>query len=1406
MKKILFFLLLLCSFLVSNKIQAAHIAAGDIYYEYISPLKYRVHLILYQDCGPTSSLLLGGTELVQVSSASCGYNINLIVDTTGYGPVDTLSSLCDNVQNWCKNPNSIFPAYEKWHYSDTITLPQACTDWEFTYTTCCRNNAVANIATASSQGICIKAGLNNVARPTNSSPVLTVDPIPYVCVNQINTYLNGPIDPDLDSLVFTNIVPKGTTCNNLTYAGTNTLINPLPVTPVGPTGYVVDPSTGTVIYTPTAQGVYVLAFQATDYDKVTGEIVGYSQRDVQLNVLACNAAPPQITSISNNPIQNLCPTSILLGTTPTVTIGVCPGSQVCFDVEATSTSVSNNVKTYANNASSCPGSTYTSNPVAGGNPVTGSFSWVPTGADIGDHTLIMTFADSTCNAGQPIVLKSYQVVLIKVYPGVDAGPDLTTCANADSVQMFATGPSNITQWTWTDIGGGPAVGLSDPNIHNPMAFPPTTTTYVLNTNAQTACKSKDTITVNILPGITVSAGPDITICANDQANILATVSVPQTNPTISWSPTADLNNPTILNPVASPLATENYTLTYVDDDGCIYSDVMKVDVNGARPVLNAMSSENNVCPGYPFQLFSNAASMPCGLSVFQCTGPVSNLTVATGNIPQNQASPYYSHTSADGVHFQMLFTAVELREVGIKPGNINSLAWNVTSKQSDTLRNFKISMGCTSQTDYSNNSYVGNTSVVLDTIKYYSSFGWNVHQLEKKYFWDGLSNLVVDVCFTYTGNTTLNDFVQSSNTLATSTLMSTQTATTIADPCNLAALPLAYSIRPNTRFNVCETGDFNYSWQPSGTLDNSLAQDPYSSGVYSTTDFTVTVVSSSNPNCTSTDVVQVAVDNSNAVTATASPAVLCEPGFVTLTGTPVGPLPVYECGEENVPCQSPYSPLTVGTGAVLGSPFLTPFTPVGAPGAKTQMIYTVAQLNALGITKGNIESLSFNISNKTSTAGHNMMIKMGCTPLNTFTNAFIPSSQLKTVYQNANYNTVLGPNLFMLNSPFLWDGVNNVVVEVCYFNGTGNSIGTGDEVVYTPSTVGTTPYYSQNSTVGGCEIPDVGGLSAPVASAALPDITFGICQVTDKPWPFKWEPGTFVYDSTAGVTTAYVNSTATFHVFTKGGNKCVVEDSVTITISVHDIKVTPVDTTICEGDSYKAFAYGSGNAPSSTLQWFDKFGGSAGLSCVNCTSPTITPPNPSYNVYYCVRTDSYGCLDTAVSYVNVLPKPTINILNGDSIIIKYQQEVNLIATGGYIYNWTPVWGTSNPNIPNMIVSPAEPTLYTVYGFNEDGCRNSDSIYVNIDYLDNLFVPNAFSPNGDGNNDIFKVANLTFQNIQEFKVLNRWGQEMYSSSDNKGWDGRFKGKPQDPGTYFYLIRVAYPDGSTKMFKGDVTLLR
>lgn len=89
----------------------------------------------------------------------------------------------------------------------------------------------------------------------------------------------------------------------------------------------------------------------------------------------------------------------------------------------------------------------------------------------------------------------------------------------------------------------------------------------------------------------------------------------------------------------------------------------------------------------------------------------------------------------------------------------------------------------------------------------------------------------------------------------------------------------------------------------------------------------------------------------------------------------------------------------------------------------------------------------------------------------------------------------------------------------------------------------------------------------------------------------------------------------------------------------------------------------------------------------------------------------------------------------------------------------------------------------------------------------LMIPNAFSPNGDGNNDIFRILNITNQTLIEFKIFNRWGTFVFETTDpKKGWDGKYKGEEQPIGVYGYIIRIVYPEGVENTYKGTVTLIR
>jgi gliding motility-associated-like protein len=110
--------------------------------------------------------------------------------------------------------------------------------------------------------------------------------------------------------------------------------------------------------------------------------------------------------------------------------------------------------------------------------------------------------------------------------------------------------------------------------------------------------------------------------------------------------------------------------------------------------------------------------------------------------------------------------------------------------------------------------------------------------------------------------------------------------------------------------------------------------------------------------------------------------------------------------------------------------------------------------------------------------------------------------------------------------------------------------------------------------------------------------------------------------------------------------------------------------------------------------------------------------------------------------------------------------------------------------------------------NKWGCRDSAKVLIDVDLEMTEHIPSAFTPNGDGMNDLFRVRGLKYQRIVEFKVYNRWGEVVYDyrTGDAQGWDGTYKGEPCDMGVYNYSVILAKAGEAEKIYKGNVTLIR
>ena len=209
-------------------------------------------------------------------------------------------------------------------------------------------------------------------------------------------------------------------------------------------------------------------------------------------------------------------------------------------------------------------------------------------------------------------------------------------------------------------------------------------------------------------------------------------------------------------------------------------------------------------------------------------------------------------------------------------------------------------------------------------------------------------------------------------------------------------------------------------------------------------------------------------------------------------------------------------------------------------------------------------------------------------------------------------------------------------------------------------------------------------------------------------------------------------------------------------------------------------------------------------------NPIIANAVPAdQGIYSVTITNSVtGCMAQATTSVVINPFSATHLTNvTQDQTIPYGSSIQLNADSALYYWWLPNDGTlNNRDINNPVATPTETTTYTVYGTDSTGCQDSAKITITV-LSDSLFLPTAFTPDGDGLNDIFRPVNMKYHKLIEFSIYNRWGQQIFTTSNKEvGWDGTFQGVLQDLGVYNYLFIVGLEDGTNRAFKGNVTLIR
>ncbi|MFI5132211.1 MAG: PKD domain-containing protein, partial [Chitinophagales bacterium] len=239
---------------------------------------------------------------------------------------------------------------------------------------------------------------------------------------------------------------------------------------------------------------------------------------------------------------------------------------------------------------------------------------------------------------------------------------------------------------------------------------------------------------------------------------------------------------------------------------------------------------------------------------------------------------------------------------------------------------------------------------------------------------------------------------------------------------------------------------------------------------------------------------------------------------------------------------------------------------------------------------------------------------------------------------------------------------------------------------------------------------------------------------------------------------------------------------------------------------------GSIAVPDSVSNWQWTYGSGQSSTNQNVNIKFTAPGD--YSIQLMVS-NKIGCSDTAVKRINVAPPPTatavqdpitINVGSGANLLMNYTGSINL-------YTWLPDKQLSCDDCTLPFANPKSTTTYTVEVTDKYGCTNEGNITVNVlcDKI-NYFIPNTFSPNGDGQNEVFFPRGTGLFRIKSMMIFDRWGEVVFEKKDfppndaSAGWNGNFKGKKANSDVYIYMIEILCDNNTVIPAKGNITLLR
>lgn len=302
---------------------------------------------------------------------------------------------------------------------------------------------------------------------------------------------------------------------------------------------------------------------------------------------------------------------------------------------------------------------------------------------------------------------------------------------------------------------------------------------------------------------------------------------------------------------------------------------------------------------------------------------------------------------------------------------------------------------------------------------------------------------------------------------------------------------------------------------------------------------------------------------------------------------------------------------------------------------------------------------------------------------------------------------------------------------------------------------------------------------------------------------YQWQPvGSLSCTNCAGPLAAPADSTQ-YVVTGYNGFGCSKTDSVIVRVHQPFRLSVEKGDTVCAGQSVRLAASGTDQ-----YTWLP-----SEVKDPRAAATTAAPR--ASTTYTVVATDNAHCFtDSAQVYVKVWPMPGVDLQEAETLQVGGSLQLTPKYTGNIAsYQWNNAQTLSCANCPSPVARPKTETKYTVEVKNEGGCSAKASMTVHVICNNgNLFIPNTFSPNTDGQNDRFFPRGSGISRIKSLKIFNRWGELVYDREDfnandaSAGWDGSYKGQRLTADVFVYTCEVVCMNNEVLTFRGDLTLLR